>query len=94
MQATHIYDEILRFVLSVTLLTLAVIQTLKQSVEMYKATKQWQPNQYMQQLTADGILYFLVYVPFSPLFHFNLFYSQFRAFSLEYPDMCFTTLFL
>lgn len=41
---------------------LAVIQTIRQSVAMYKATKQWRPNQYMQQLTADGILYFFVYV--------------------------------
>ncbi|KAH0834170.1 hypothetical protein J3R83DRAFT_11477, partial [Lanmaoa asiatica] len=49
-----------RFVLGATLLVLAVIQTLKQSVEMYKATRQWQPNRYMQQLVRDGIVYFLV----------------------------------
>ena len=43
---------------------------------MYKATKQWQPNQYMERLVKDGVLYFLVYVsipsllllfPFVPL---------------------------
>ncbi|KAN0080314.1 hypothetical protein V8E55_009880, partial [Tylopilus felleus] len=44
---------------------LAVIQTIKQSVNMFKATKQWQPNKYMQQLMTDGILYFLVYVFFN-----------------------------
>jgi len=60
----YLFDAGLRFFLSATLLTLAVIPTLKQSVEMYKATKQWQPNKYMQQLVRDGILYFLVNLPF------------------------------
>ena len=55
-----------RFLLGVVLLVLAVIQTLKQSMEMYRATKQWQPNRYMQQLVKDGIFYFLVYVPLAP----------------------------
>ena len=50
------------------LLILAVIQTLRQLVGMYKATKQWQLNQYMQQLMGDGILYFLVYVSSHPFF--------------------------
>ncbi|KAF8125321.1 hypothetical protein EV363DRAFT_638327 [Boletus edulis] len=49
-----------RFVLSAVLLILAVISTLKESLELYKATKLWQPNQYMQRLLRDGILYFLV----------------------------------
>ena len=55
-----IYDAIPRFVLAVVLLALAVTQTLTQSIHMYKATKQWQPNQYIQQFVTDGILYFLV----------------------------------
>ena len=59
----YMYPATPRFVLSATLMILAVFQTLKQSVEMYKATKQWQPNGYMQQLGRDGILYFLAYVP-------------------------------
>jgi len=50
----------LRFVFAVTVLMLAVISTLKESIALYKATKQWQPNRYMQQLVKDGILYFLV----------------------------------
>ena len=29
---------------------------------MYKATKQWQPNHYMQLFMKDGILYFVAYV--------------------------------
>ena len=32
---------------------------------MYKATKQWQPNWYMEQLMGDSILYFLAYVSVS-----------------------------
>jgi len=56
------YDAISKFVLGIALLALATTQTLKQLVGMYKATKQWQPNRYMQQLTRDGILYFLAYV--------------------------------
>ena len=56
------FDEIPRFALGAMLLILAVAQTLKQSVSMYKATKQWQPNRYMGRLVKDGVLYFLVYV--------------------------------
>ncbi|KAH0834771.1 hypothetical protein J3R83DRAFT_10369, partial [Lanmaoa asiatica] len=56
----NVYGVLPRLVLSATLLVLAVIQTLKQSVEMYKTTKKWQLNQYMQQLVRDGIIYFLM----------------------------------
>jgi len=56
----HLYSVIPRFLLGATLLILAVTQTLKESVHMYLATKQWQPNRYMQQLAKDGVLYFLV----------------------------------
>ena len=48
------------FILGVALLILAIMQTLKQSFYMYKATKHWQPNQYMKLLVRDGIVYFLV----------------------------------
>jgi len=50
----------LRMVLGVMFLILAVISTLRESVAMYKATKQWQPNCYMQLFVQDGILYFLL----------------------------------
>ena len=56
----------LRFLLAVILLMLAVIPTLKELVVLYRATKQWQPNQYMQQLVTDGVLYFIVYVSLFP----------------------------
>ncbi|KAF8126698.1 hypothetical protein EV363DRAFT_1452740 [Boletus edulis] len=60
-----VYRVAPRFVLSAALVIFAVSQTLKQSFGMYKATKQWQPNRYMQKLVGDGILYFIVYVPIS-----------------------------
>ena len=52
----------LRIVLGAMLLILAIVSTLKESVAMYKATKQWQHNHYMQLFAKDGILYFLAYV--------------------------------
>lgn len=65
-----VYNGIPRFLLGATLLMLAVTQTLKQSISMYRATKQWQPNRYMERLAKDGILYFLVYVSSFPLLSF------------------------
>ena len=65
----HLYAALPRFILSATLLILAVTQTLRESVHMYQATKQWQPNRYMQQLAKDGVLYFLVYVFLFPFIH-------------------------
>jgi len=60
------YAAIPRMALSVMLLILTLIPTLKQSVDMYRATKQWQLNKYMQLLMRDGVLYFLVYVSLFP----------------------------
>ncbi|KAF8119702.1 hypothetical protein EV363DRAFT_1196235 [Boletus edulis] len=53
--------------LAATLFIFAVFQAVKQSVELYKATKQWQPNRYVQQLVSDGITYFALYVPIYPI---------------------------
>ena len=42
---------------------------------MYKATKEWQPNHYMQLFVRDGILYFVVYVspfPFSSIHYHHI----------------------
>ncbi|KAF8419129.1 hypothetical protein L210DRAFT_3766728 [Boletus edulis BED1] len=58
----YVYRAAPRLVLAAVLVILAVSQTLKQSFEMYKATKQWQPNRYMQKLVGDGVLYFIVNV--------------------------------
>ena len=59
-----VYCAIPRFLISFALLILAVVRTLKQSVEMYNATRQWQPNQYIKIFVRDGIFYFFVYVSF------------------------------
>jgi hypothetical protein len=53
-----VYFMIPRFVLSAVLLILALMRTLTESVAMYRATKQWQPNQYMGLLVKHGIIYF------------------------------------
>jgi len=58
--APQVFRGTLQLVLSAALVISAVSQTLKQSFEMYQATKQWQPNRYMQRLLGDGILYFIV----------------------------------
>ena len=65
------------------LLTLAVFSTLKVSVLLYKATKQWRPNHYMQQFVKDGILYFLVYVLLFPFFQFHSLPSYFPSILLS-----------
>ena len=61
---------ILRIIFGVMLLVLAFASTLKQSIMLYKATKKWQPNHYMQLFVKDGILYFLAYVFLSPSIHY------------------------
>ncbi|KAF8122270.1 hypothetical protein EV363DRAFT_1182843 [Boletus edulis] len=65
LQLFGVYFVVPRLALSAILTILAVFQTLKQSFEMYKATRQWRPNRYMQKLVKEGILYFIVYVPIS-----------------------------
>ena len=66
----YAYTAIARSVLGVVLLVLVIIRALKQSFEIYKATKRWHVNQCIQQLVRDGILYFLMYVSFSFPFYF------------------------
>ncbi|KAF8554013.1 hypothetical protein OG21DRAFT_1497329 [Imleria badia] len=44
---------------------LAIVQFVRQSLQIYYATKQWQLNRYMSLLVQQGILYFLAYVPVS-----------------------------
>ena len=74
----------LRFVLSIMLLILAVISTLKESIVMYKVTKQWQPNHYMQQVVKDGIFYFIVYVSLFPFLSVPFITITFSRPSLKY----------
>ncbi|KAN0092674.1 hypothetical protein V8E55_003458 [Tylopilus felleus] len=39
---------------------LAVVQFVRQSLQMHRATKQWKPNRYMSLLVGHDILYFFV----------------------------------
>ena len=41
---------------------LAIIQFVRQSLQMYRVTKQWQLSKYMNLLVKQGIFYFFVYV--------------------------------
>ena len=73
------YRAIPRFVLGGTLLILAVIPPLRQSVEMYKVTKRFQTNRTMELLVREGAVYFVVYVS---LLSFLIFLIA-RTFSLD-----------
>ncbi|KAF8130139.1 hypothetical protein EV363DRAFT_1262895 [Boletus edulis] len=71
-QVANELSAILQFALSGTILTLTIARTLKQSLELYKATKQWKPNKYIQQLLKDAVLYFLVYASsFTPIHYYS-----------------------
>ena len=41
---------------------LAIVQSVRVSLQMDSVTRQWQPNRYMNLLVKQGILYFLAYV--------------------------------
>ena len=49
-------------ILGTLMCLLAVIQFTRESLQMYRATKQFEISCYLSLLTRDGILYFLVYV--------------------------------
>ena len=57
---------ILRIALCAALCILAILEFVKQSLQLYRATNVWQPNRYMKLLLKQGVLYFLVYVPSPP----------------------------
>ena len=53
---------------------LVIIQFVKQSLQMYRVTKQWHINRYMNLLATQGLIYFSAYVHHAfmslcPLFH-------------------------
>lgn len=55
----------LQIAFGATMCMLALVQFVRQSLQMYRATKQWELDRYMNLLAKDGILYFFVYVPVS-----------------------------
>lgn len=56
------YSNIEPSVFVLILLILALVPTMKQSIEMYKVTKRWQPNRYMSLLAREGVFYLFMYV--------------------------------
>jgi hypothetical protein len=62
-----VYRTIPRYVLGAALLILAVIPTLRQSVEMYKLTKRWHTDRSMKLLVREGAAYFIVRFTLFPL---------------------------
>lgn len=55
-------STILQVTHSATTCVLAMVQFVRQLLQMYRVTKQWQPNRYMNLLVNQGIMYFSVYV--------------------------------
>ncbi|KAF8452705.1 hypothetical protein L210DRAFT_2052888 [Boletus edulis BED1] len=48
-----------RFPLAATMCLLVAAQFIRQSLQMYAETKQWQPGRYMNLFVREGLLYFL-----------------------------------
>ena len=53
---------ILQITHGVTTCILVTIEFVRQSLQMYQVTKQWQLNRYMSLLVKQAVLYFFVYV--------------------------------
>lgn len=58
----NLLSSIPRSVVGILLLILAISQTLRRSIGMYKMTRQWQFNKYMKLFVKDGMLFFVLYV--------------------------------
>lgn len=58
----HYIAETSQIGFSALMCLLVSIQFIKQSLQMYKATGQFQLNRYMNLFMREGILYFLAYV--------------------------------
>jgi len=54
-----------RFVLGAAMLILAVIPTLKYSIDMYRMTKTWRSNRSIKLLVKEGAVYFVVNLLFN-----------------------------
>ena len=56
--------DILQIIHGAAVCILGIVQFVIQSRQMYRVTRQWQPNRYMVLLVREGILYFFAYVLF------------------------------
>ena len=55
--------SILQITHGAAMFILVIVSFVRESLQMYRMTRQWQCNQYVSLLVKQGILYFLVYVP-------------------------------
>ena len=60
--------DILQITHGAAVCILGIVQFVIQSRQMYRVTRQWQPNRYMVLLVREGILYFFAYAPFLSAF--------------------------
>lgn len=65
--------DIIQITLGAVMCLLIAAQFIRESLQMYKATKQFQPNRYLNLLVREGMIYFLTYVrvPSFLAFHFH-----------------------
>ena len=56
-------DAIFQLILGAMMYMLVMFQFIKQSLQMYRARKQWQLNHYITMIFREGLLYFILYVP-------------------------------
>ncbi|KAF9232819.1 hypothetical protein BU15DRAFT_67137 [Melanogaster broomeanus] len=56
------YFLIPKVVLSAVLCGFAVVQLVRESLQMHRAIKQWRSNQYLELLVRESVLYFVVYL--------------------------------
>ena len=65
------WDEVIgtvQITLGVIMCLLVVVQFIKESLQMYKVTRQFRLSRYMNILVSDGMIYFFVYVNVWSLF--------------------------
>ncbi|KAF9237820.1 hypothetical protein BU15DRAFT_75615 [Melanogaster broomeanus] len=63
-----VYFLIPKVVLSVVLCGFAVIRLVRESLQMHRAIKKWQSNQYLELLVRESVFYFVAYVVFVRFF--------------------------
>lgn len=57
-------STIVQCILAAVLYICVMVQFARESLQMYRATRNWRLNKYMSLLVRDGLLYFLVCVSF------------------------------
>lgn len=54
--------QIVQITLGATMCLLVAVQFIRESLQIYKVTKRFQVNRYMNLLAREGMIYFLAYV--------------------------------